>query len=106
MKRLLPAALVTVSCAGCVIVGPDYETPQVPVPQKFESSDAALTSAEPAIERWWKNFNDPILDDLIGQAVRENNDLQGAIARVNQARAIQNQAFLDLFPTITITDCP
>ena len=101
MKRLLPTVVVTVSCAGCVIVGPDYTTPEVSLPQKFESGDAAVTNAEPSIERWWKNFNDPILDDLIGQAVRENNDLQGAIARVNQARAIQNQAFLDLFPTIT-----
>jgi len=53
------------------------------------------------IESWWRNFKDATLSKLIEEAVRSNNDLETSLARVNQARAIRQEAFLDLFPTVT-----
>ena len=87
-------------CTGCA-VGPDYVTPETNLPGKFIGADGQPIQGEPALEKWWSNFSDPILGQLVGDAVRNNNDLQGAIARVNQSRAIFNQTFLNLFPTIT-----
>lgn len=88
------------ACAGCA-VGPDYVTPEVSLPTQFAGSEAQTIAGEPAVQRWWSNFNDPLLAQLVADAVRNNNDLQAAIARVNQSRALYNQTFLNLFPTIT-----
>ena len=46
------------------------------------------TDDEVAIEqRWWQNFNDPLLNDLIEKAIDGNKDLAIALARVEEARA-------------------
>lgn len=82
-------------------MGPDYLTPELSLPTTFTGGESGAAGEQLAIERWWRNFNDPILAQLVADAVRNNNDLQGAVARVNQSRALQRQTFLNLFPTIT-----
>jgi multidrug efflux system outer membrane protein len=100
--------------AGCA-VGPDFEPPKTDVPPQFaEATKAAISSAVTSApggvtaetapdvtEAWWQSFNDPELQRLIVDAVKANRDLDGALARVNQARAVRREAFLDLFPTVT-----
>lgn len=82
-------------------MGPDYVTPQTELPKQFTGAEGPQPQTDVALEKWWSNFKDPILTQLVTDAVRGNNDLQSAIARVNQSRAIYNRTFLDLFPTIT-----
>lgn len=101
MNRRLPLSFLATMCAGCVLVGPDYEPPQVTMPDKFSETGAQAPQGELQLDRWWGSFKDPTLERLIGDAVLSNKDLQSAVARVNQSRALYNQTFLDLFPTIT-----
>ena len=104
ISRSLVVTALTLQLSGCVLVGPDYEKPAIEVAPKFSGTDGLqeVTQApvDPA-QLWWKNFNDPDLSALIEQAVVANNDLESALSRVNQARALRREAFLDLFPTIT-----
>jgi multidrug efflux system outer membrane protein len=100
MNRKFSAVVVALMCAGCA-VGPDYVTPDTTLPKQFLGDEGQPTAEELSLEKWWGNFNDPILTQLVSDAVRNNNDLQSAIARVNQSRAVYNQTFLNLFPTIT-----
>jgi multidrug efflux system outer membrane protein len=100
MNKRFSALVVALMCAGCA-VGPDYVTPETTFPKQFLGEEGQPTPEEISLERWWSNFNDPLLTQLVTDAVRNNNDLQSAIARVNQSRAIYNQTFLNLFPTIT-----
>jgi multidrug efflux system outer membrane protein len=100
MNRKFSAVVMALMCAGCA-VGPDYVTPDTTLPQQFLGDQGQPTAEEISLEKWWSNFNDPILTQLVNDAVRGNNDLQSAIARVNQSRALYNQTFLNLFPTIT-----
>ena len=39
------------------------------------------------IQKWWESFDDPELNSLIARAVASNDDLEMAIARLQQARA-------------------
>ena len=71
------------------------------MPNKFSESGAQAPDGQLNLDRWWSSFNDPLLEQLISDTVKGNKDLQSAIARVNQSRALYNQTFLDLFPTIT-----
>ncbi|MDH3915680.1 MAG: efflux transporter outer membrane subunit, partial [Chromatiales bacterium] len=77
LSVLLGSALI----CGCM-VGPDYERPQVEMPDAWRveyESGAELVNA-----RWWHDFGDPVLDDLILTALQENQDVRIAAARVEQ----------------------
>jgi multidrug efflux system outer membrane protein len=45
-------------------------------------------------------FDDPVLQQLVGEAIRENHDLSAAISRVEQSRQLVGVARADLFPQI------
>ena len=81
MKRLALSILVITLTAGCA-VGPDYKRPvaETPPAWRVEYSYAA----EVANTRWWQQFDDPALNQLIDIALRENKDLAIAAARVDR----------------------
>jgi multidrug efflux system outer membrane protein len=95
-RALLPAALI----AGCT-VGPDYQKPEVTAPTEFRSQPAAQDASSLADQPWWNVFNDKALQSLISEALHNNQDLQVAVARIEQARAMvgiinsQNKPQLD-----------
>ena len=94
---------LSLAVAGCA-VGPDFEPPSPQVADSFSkagANDGDFAQGEADIDGWWSNFNDAELDSLIHEAVTSNNDLESALARVNQARAARKEAFLDLIPTVT-----
>lgn len=82
-------------------VGPRYVA-RDPKPAVLLNADpkAVDLAVEPGAA-WWKVFEDPVLDDLVGRAVAGNLDLKQAEARVRQARAIFKDARLDYLPRIT-----
>ncbi len=49
---------------------------------------------------WWEVFGDPALNDLEKQLNTANPDLQAAVARFQQARAIARQETSNEFPTL------
>ena len=80
---------------GCM-VGPDYQRPQVVSPTAWAEPTAngaptthpSSAATRPAdLARWWRSFNDPMLDSLVDRAIATNLDLRQAPARVRQARA-------------------
>ena len=53
---------------GCK-VGPDYVPPQTEMPDKWtEEAVAGLEDGTAEMHTWWKQFNDPLLDELIAKA--------------------------------------
>ena len=89
---LLGALLVS----GCAIHRtPDSVAPPVDMPVQFSQSG---TASEP--DRWWRSLDDPQLTTLVERALSENLTLQGAFARVEQARALATQASADLWPRV------
>jgi multidrug efflux system outer membrane protein len=72
---------VTLALAACT-VGPDWQRPKVETPPawRIEYEQAA----EVANTRWWEAYGDPVLNQLVDDALRENRDLVQAAARVDQ----------------------
>ena len=54
-----------------------------------------------AVGAFWRQLGDTTLDRLIEEALRANQDVRGAEARVRGARAGRLSAALDLAPTVT-----
>ena len=89
MRRALPVSVTTaLACAlavfalsGCLL-GPNYSRPPLDVPATYRFPDNY--AADVANTGWWKQFDDPVLNDLITTALANNNDVKVAAARVDQ----------------------
>jgi len=81
------ALLFPLIVAGCAKVGPDYQPPQVQTPIAWSEAAAGPESGETDLRNWWQGFGDPLLEDLVAQAVAGNLDLQMAARRVIAAKA-------------------
>ncbi|WP_118132892.1 efflux transporter outer membrane subunit [Oceanicella sp. SM1341] len=97
-RRALMMLLACTALAGCV-VGPDYDTPKVDVPDRF-NADPATTPRPAELSRWWTRMDDPMLDAMISQAVAGNLDVAGARAAIREARATLRQAGGALAPQV------
>jgi NodT family efflux transporter outer membrane factor (OMF) lipoprotein len=54
------------------------------------------------LKTWWKGFQDPLLNDLITQALNNNHDLRIAKARVREAGTLVTIAESALYPSIDL----
>jgi len=88
---LLAAALLS-ACA----VGPDYQRPKIDAPAEWRIDYSK--AAEVANTKWWEQFGDPALNQLIETALRENLDVQAAAARVDQFLGVLTTTRSQFFP--------
>ena len=94
MRRFIIIATVGL-LAGCM-TGPDYRRPAVDLPDAFRYSEKeALDAANPS---WWQQFQDPVLDSLIAEALENNKNVKIATSNVESAAGILVQTRAPLFP--------
>ncbi|KAB7763456.1 efflux transporter outer membrane subunit [Xanthomonas maliensis] len=99
VKSILAGALAAVVLSGCA-VGPDYR-PEPPASVQLQGAQDAAFSAAAPIGNWWSQFDDPVLEQLVRDALFANHDLRIAVARVKQARAVFVERRLDQAPHVT-----
>jgi multidrug efflux system outer membrane protein len=92
---LLSLLLLITLMIGCN-VGPDYIKPKLDVPASYIYQDQEAQST--ANIQWWKQFNDPVLDDLIAESLANNKNIMIAAANVEQAASILKVTRSSLFP--------
>ncbi|NLI32764.1 MAG: TolC family protein, partial [Deltaproteobacteria bacterium] len=84
---------------GCTVVGPDFKRPNADVSDHWLDAEDTRLRASPADYReWWKGFHDPVLEELIQTAYRQNLSLHAAGVRIFEARAQLGIAVGNLFP--------
>ena len=82
MKTRIAAACIAVAMASGCTVGPNYVRPTVETPPAWRIDYPK--AADVANLKWWEQFGDPVLNQLIETALRDNRDLRVAAARVDQ----------------------
>ncbi len=103
MKAIIKNALLmpVLIIIGCT-VGPDYKKPEVKINTNWHTQVPTKESVIPLKDlAWWKNFKDPILDQLIEKAGHSNLDIELALARVREARANVSSSEAAFFPSLT-----
>ena len=97
MRRLAVLLTVLAAASGCT-VGPDYVKPEVDTPEnwRFSIEDASGT----VNAQWWEQFDDPVLDALINQALINNKDVRIAAARVEEFAARVDITRAGFYPQI------
>ena len=93
----LCSALIISACT----LGPDYRRPTMDIPSSWrfeekEARDAANTA-------WWGQFEDPVLNELITMALKENLDLKTAALRVEEFIGRYGLSRSGLFPQVSAT---
>jgi multidrug efflux system outer membrane protein len=99
-QKNFPVFVVLLLTSGCA-VGPHYKSPQ-PAAVKYHAADANLVTEEPFDSRWWKQFEDPVLDSLVDRALGSNNSIRIARARLAESRAVFDERKLDRLPTVPV----
>jgi len=97
--RRVTILVLTGALAACV--GPRYERPELDIPQQYRFEAAGVPGATDS--NWWTAFGDPVLDELVAEALANNEDLRIAAARVDQFQAARVQARAAWFPSIGYT---
>lgn len=101
MHRALVALAITAALLCACALGPNYKRPAVDIPIGFRTE--AKDVAEGTEVDWWRQFNDPVLDELIKTALKENYDLRLAAARVEEYIGYYWMSRADFFPAIDAT---
>jgi outer membrane protein, multidrug efflux system len=102
---LIFAAALILVVAGCM-VGPDYHPPVMKLPAQWNGIDertAELQTGTNDLSRWWRSFDDPLLDEIVEQALSSNLDQKIAVARIREERAYLVISRAGLFPTIDLS---
>lgn len=96
-KKLCLYAIVTVMAfCGCSFA-PKYTKPQLNLPaEKPIVADGTATINTD----WWKNYGDENLNLLIEEALKNNDDLKLAVARIEEARHRLGFTEADRYPVI------
>jgi len=75
--------------------------PAPPAPAVLAPEAPLLPALLPELPApWWRVFDDPALDTLIGEALERNPDIEVAAARVAEARAIARAASAERLPSL------
>jgi NodT family efflux transporter outer membrane factor (OMF) lipoprotein len=101
LKRIsLPSVALAIIVAGCAGLTAPPPTPpaaepptqwQAPLPHDGRTAD---------LKRWWEQFDDPLLAQLVAEAQEVSPTLASAASRIEQARAARVAAGAALLPQV------
>ena len=109
--RLVAVIIFVAAASGCTSwsdyihngfkVGPNYCPPAAPVADHWIDDANPNVGSEPVQDAaWWQTFGDPVLDDFVQAAYRQNLSLRIAGWRILEARAERGIAVGNLFPQL------
>lgn len=86
--------------SGCSLT-PELKKPEIDIPSHLKPQASSLQpSAHSPQPQWWRQLNDPLLDRLIEEALKNNDDLLIAASRIEQAGAILGISSAQLYPLL------
>ncbi|MFO1485700.1 MAG: efflux transporter outer membrane subunit [Verrucomicrobiaceae bacterium] len=83
-------------------VGPNFKLPDMLLPTKWKNGKGGNVSDLPMPGEWWRLFGSSELNRLVDQALEGNQELGGALARVETARALIGVQEADWFPQLSM----
>ncbi|WP_303722643.1 efflux transporter outer membrane subunit [Malonomonas rubra] len=106
-KQIL-IVFLCLSSTACISVGPDYQQPAMDVTFDWNGADGnavLYTKVEGSenLSQWWQTLNDPLLSELVEEALRSSPDLRTARSLLRQVRAQRIVAATEYYPTVSAT---
>jgi NodT family efflux transporter outer membrane factor (OMF) lipoprotein len=103
MKAVSAFGIIAVALlAGCA-TAPKYDVPAVPINEVYLNHTIQGTTPQTVQKsEWWKQFNDPLLNELVQAAQQQNITIEIASERIQAARAIHKAVASFRVPSINI----
>ncbi|PMR76461.1 efflux transporter outer membrane subunit [Billgrantia endophytica] len=101
MRNLLLSPIAMLLLAACAM-GPDYTAPELPQPDELVRAESGLYTTEAVETAFWRRFDDPMLSQLVDEALDANHDLRIGLARYDRSLALLRQSRGDLAPRVTL----
>lgn len=97
---LAMALLVLASCVGKGTR--EMAEDAVAVPGKWQHGASAVKPLDTAaLATWWRRFHDPVLNNLIAEALKASPTVRSALEKVTEYRARRGVESANLFPSLT-----
>lgn len=96
-------SLSSLALIGCTTTGssPESTTISQRIPENWAHGSETMSQATAVdLSGWWQRFGDPVLNDLIVEALQNNTDIRSALSSIRQARAERGLANAQLWPSI------
>ncbi|MFT8491430.1 MAG: efflux transporter outer membrane subunit, partial [Gluconobacter oxydans] len=105
--RSVALALSTCLSLTACTVGPNFKPDRIKVPDAFveqprPATADALAQSAADMKDWWAQFHDPMLNELVEQAIKGNYDLQIASQHIIAERAVRRQAQSAWYPQLDV----
>ena len=107
MRSFSCVLMATTLLFSACTVGPNYQRDGMKVPAAFKEVAEEHPATPAEIERtnkemteWWSLFNDPVLTDLVKQAIAGNYDLQIAGTHIMAERAVRDRSASQWYPQV------
>ena len=102
---ILITIVITLLISSCSFFNPQYEKPKIATPKFWNDQDKNIEKTKDwdlTNMAWWRRFNDPVLNNLVTIALKDNNKIQVALGNVLQANAEINKANYGWLPTASV----
>jgi multidrug efflux system outer membrane protein len=99
MKKTILVVAIAAALSGCIVSKVDPQKPELPLPASLPAAEAQTIQLP---NPWWTIFGDPVLNQLVDEALAHNTDVAVAAARVAQARSALRVTNADRLPTLDL----
>ncbi|WP_417071339.1 efflux transporter outer membrane subunit [Niveibacterium terrae] len=102
LRRRVLLTTLALAVTGCAQIPPQAQPASPKGSQSYETAQSfAVPAANGPDERWWQAYDDPQLDTLIQEALRDSPDMAAASARLRRADALEQVAGAALMPELS-----
>lgn len=100
MRKYLMNGIIALALSGCSLA-PEFQRPQMVIPQGWSSSiGTAGVSSQEETKPYWRELGSDELNRVVETTLAQNLDLEAALHRIEQARALAKVAGSALYPSI------
>lgn len=102
MRKQLVNGTIALSLAlSACSLAPNYERPAMKLPGGWSSVQGVGLNNQPSATPFWQEFGNADLNNLVETALAQNLDLEAALHRIDQARALAKVAAAPLYPQVS-----
>lgn len=98
-QSLSSSVILSLALSACSLA-PTYQRPEMAIPIGWSSVAGVGLNEESSSTPFWQELGSTELDQLVQTALAQNLDLQAALHRVDQARALAKVAAAPLYPSV------
>ena len=90
---------------SCKTLGSDYKRNEASLPATFgEAANAENAQLkDQQLKKWWKQYQDPKLNELVELSLKNNSNIALAVARIEEADASVREVGASLFPQVELS---